>query len=136
KEIAQPRESRIAPGTEVVTGLNARQQWPGQRVFIVAAVQMDRDGHLLEIVNTNHPQGLRLALAHCGQQQGRKNGDDGNDDEQLDQAEPASERAFLSLHTWYKHRVVQDLYIALLDKGGRPASRDGFPSPPEPVSVA
>jgi len=59
----------------------------GQVVVEVIAIHAIRHAQLLEIVDAPYVGGPGLGLGQRWQQHGRQNGNDGDDDEQLDQGE-------------------------------------------------
>ena len=63
---------------------------PGKRKLVVIVHDIQRSGqaHLLEVVFALCGNGLRLGLGQGRQQQGRQNGNDGNDDQQLNKGKP------------------------------------------------
>ena len=59
----------------------------GKRIPVVLDIHPPRQHQLPTVVHAHDALGLGLGLGQRGQQQAGQNGDDGNDDEQLDQRE-------------------------------------------------
>ena len=55
-------------------------------VIVVAAIKYVSDAYLLQIVETGNLAGLSFRFGQRGQQQRRKNRNDGDDDQQLDES--------------------------------------------------
>ena len=59
----------------------------GEFVVIVIDVHVDRDPHLFQIAFAERARGLVLRLAQSGEQHPGEDGDNGNDDEKLNECE-------------------------------------------------
>src|SRR5262249_32961159 len=74
-------------------------------VVVIGRVKVIADLQLLEIAQTGHVQGLSLRSSKARQKQRRKNGDDSDYDQKLDESEPCGKRRSVTgfqcpVHQW------------------------------------
>ena len=77
-----------------IAGIGDIPVHPGARVgeglVVVAGIHDPSQGELFGLAHALRVLCFELGLAQCGQQQGRQNGDDGDDDQKLDQGKSAA----------------------------------------------
>ena len=77
-----------------------QSQQPGKARTMLVGKAQEGKAHLAQIARAPHAVGLGLGASQHRQQQRRKNPDDGDHHQQLDQGEPGTLGSFFSHDNW------------------------------------